>query len=393
MGENIDMYSGFNMPKHRLERSDPCNGHDFSRGPRVNGTGTFTLEVEYFNYTQYHIQVTGNDDVPMVIYSDPTTCPDHKNYLNHVIICYNYKVRYGYLNDFHRHVNSQLTAETPLMRSLQIQVNKDYPFHQSQMTREYKIAFKIHIEKILNSPQGIFDENTSKVLSVNIPEDSRFVEVGAPNHINPVGLNRVNFPAMSAAGLTEEEKEKLDSTMIAFHADLIDNGNVMSSRFFKLLDQVIELKPRLDLSRPSGLYIYYRSGTSLRGSRITDMQFFKLDEISEEMGFYRKREDTLSSLELKKLHLEKEKIRTENERLEIEREVLKIKQDIDMSSAEVKREQIQHDKEKMKAAKNPSAWEKTVRVFSEVGNAFKAAAAFIGGALALYKVYEMTKSK
>lgn len=86
--------------------------------------------------------------------------------------------------------------------------------------------------------------------------------------------------------------------------EIIDNDHNISSRFIHILGQTVEIRPRKDPERQSGVYVIRAedtAGTSLK-SRTTFMSF---EEASEKIGLHKTREEAFSGGDAKLLITER----------------------------------------------------------------------------------------
>jgi hypothetical protein len=105
--------------------------------------------------------------------------------------------------------------------------------------------------------------------------------------------------------LLQERYQEMAKTIhgLTFSIELIDNEHQIGERFIYLAKQLLQLKPRVDPLRASGVYVGITDQDQY-GKPIINVGRFELEEAEEKLGLFKTREEAISGGDVKTLRQE-----------------------------------------------------------------------------------------
>ncbi len=140
----------------------------------------------------------------------------------------------------------------------------------------------------------------------------------------------------SSEGVTLDNYNRIASqnSTNGIFIDLIDNENKISNRYMYVAKQVIEVVPRVDKSRASGLYLV-RTETDSHGYTHMEPEFVDLEVAEESVGLYPTQEEAITGGDPDSIiRIEQAKLKLGETRAEIELSEFKRKANIEKQEYE-----------------------------------------------------------
>ena len=212
---------------------------------------------------------------------------------------------------------------------------------------------------------------------------------------NPKRLKYMQHPHSEEGMLIESyqritEKNNISGVFI----ELIDNDNKISTRYMYLAKRLIEISPRVDKSRRSGVY-YTTTGFDFTGEPEIQPEFHTFEEAEQELGLHKTEEEAKSGGDPETLNRVTEN-RTKVELLELKREteLERIAFDREKARSDEKLRAMQAELDEAKILRNDFYEDRKFRRADQYDHrhasrkdsseTLKLAAAAIGGALAVF---------
>lgn len=197
---------------------------------------------------------------------------------------------------------------------------------------------------------------------------------------------QVLHPFSSEAGLDPETVDYVTNHgLTGFFIELIDNENQSSTRYMFTGRRLLEVNPKRDPNRKSGVYYHHTTHHPLTGSDIKQ-GFCTLEESLEDVGLYKTRDEAMTGGDpdiISKKELEESK----KEVIRAQQELERVKHEASLEKE--RNEKIRLEREEFYAErklKRVDTYEERSTVRKDSSEVLKLAAAAVGGAIAVFGI-------
>jgi len=365
------------------DRKRATVGSDSEFFPETGGSGCFERRVEYYNYSRYPVKVTDANDVSQVVSPRRLGLINPKEYDNKIVIRHSYRIIQSNYNQFIRMVYNRQQTETPYLKELRRTVDGLRHAGRLYDDVDFHIILKLDIEDILPYPNGIFEELSGCVYSIEPTQpnlDSVF-------HLNPHGVERFSYINNGEPELSEEDKEALDLSSHVMCIDVVDNHNRAAPRFVNNMGFCFRVIPRKDVNKKDGVYFYYSHPDGKAPRTKLHCIVEELSILEPENGFYKTMEEAKGAKEDIKYKLD-------IDRLKLEKEVFELKSETARINSRTENEKAKREEERLKKEKQnkESFGSQTKEFFSVIGEVAKAVGLVVGTIVAGVKLFSLFSS-